>query len=145
MDDKQQRPPQDWQTVVVYLDKESGCAVAVRRDMACPWPKFSLKVGRKLPDHEEVSIFIPLMVERQEGRLRYDPVAIFPALLAQANTYVLEQVAVHELAREAQRQERAAEQQPQRRPAKEGHRVMRRGKTSRDRANKLRRRNKERD
>lgn len=144
MDDKPQRPPQDWKTVVVYLDKESCLAVAVRRDVACPWPKFSLKVGRKLPDHDEVSIFIPLMVDRHEGRLVYDPVTVLPALLAQANTYVLEQVAAYELAREEQRQARAAEQPP-RRPAKEGHRVMRRGKTSRDRANKLRRRNKEQD
>ena len=143
----QPRRDRDWQTVALCIDKDSGFCVEVRQDKACPWPKFSLRVGRKRDDQDHVALFIPVMVDRHQCTIKGpSPSAVLPALLAKAETFVLAKQAEYELEREHERQDRAAAAPPppRRSSGGSGKSVMRKGKTARDRATKQQRRQKER-
>ena len=97
----QPRRDRDWQTVALCIDKDSGFCVEVRQDKACPWPKFSLRVGRKRDDQDHVALFIPVMVDRHQCTIKGpSPSAVLPALLAKAETFVLAKQAEYELERE---------------------------------------------
>jgi hypothetical protein len=148
----QPKRDRDWQTVALCIDKDTGFCVEVRQDKACPWPKFSLRVGKKRDDQDHVALFIPVMVDRHQCTIKGpSPSAVLPALLAKAETFVLTKQAEYELEREHERQDRAAAAPPPRRSSGgsrsssgSGKSVMRKGKTARDRANKQQRRQKER-
>lgn len=140
---QQERPPRprpNWQSVVVYTDPDSGLAVEVRQDKACPWPKFSTCVGRMKEGRDNVQLFIPIFVNRSDGSLQHQPSLILPPLLARAEAYVLEKTAEHEEARAAARAASAPQRSGPRRSNGNGRQVMRKGKTARDRDRRAARR-----
>jgi hypothetical protein len=136
----------DWKTVVVYVDKESTLAVEVRQDVACPWPKYSFRLGCLRENDAAVQSFIQARIVNRDGTLiERIPSLIFPRLLAQAEAYVIEQRASYEAEQQVFQAQREAQREARRATRPGGSKgkspsVMRKGKTARDRENKKARR-----
>lgn len=126
------RKPSDWQEVTRFLETTMNLAMVVRRDISVTWPKYSMNLGqvRQGDERGHVRQHIAVRVDRDPAcagtvRLRDPLISAVADLVNRAEAYIVE-------ASNKLEQERLYQRDTPRAPQAK-HRVMREGKTARDR------------